>query len=197
MLLREARLNHAAGRNTTQSHRRSALVFYQHVIPEAPDEPLETAVAPAAMTTRSACAVVAARDPYRAARRAGSVSPTAGSVSFAIVADRHIGDVRPARPSGRSGTFCGQADRPKPAPRFHGGFGSGAPRSSQRGERYVAPPSTVGRDRTVDPGTGAPFDRVAPSAVMTLRASDHGRGGRAERAMSQWAPSTHRQLRCS
>jgi ectoine hydroxylase-related dioxygenase (phytanoyl-CoA dioxygenase family) len=34
LLLRDARLFHAAGRNTTKSFRRSAFVFYQHDIPE-------------------------------------------------------------------------------------------------------------------------------------------------------------------
>jgi hypothetical protein len=34
LLLRDARLFHAAGRNTTKGHRRSAFVFYQHDIPD-------------------------------------------------------------------------------------------------------------------------------------------------------------------
>jgi hypothetical protein len=34
LLVRDARLFHAAGRNTTRAPRRSALVFYQHDIPE-------------------------------------------------------------------------------------------------------------------------------------------------------------------
>jgi ectoine hydroxylase-related dioxygenase (phytanoyl-CoA dioxygenase family) len=34
LLLRDARLLHAAGRNSTPSHRRSAFVFYQHDIPD-------------------------------------------------------------------------------------------------------------------------------------------------------------------
>jgi hypothetical protein len=35
LLLRDARLFHAAGRNSTTGHRRSAFVFYQHDIPDA------------------------------------------------------------------------------------------------------------------------------------------------------------------
>jgi len=34
LLLRDARLFHAAGRNSTTGHRRSAFVFYQHDIPD-------------------------------------------------------------------------------------------------------------------------------------------------------------------
>jgi ectoine hydroxylase-related dioxygenase (phytanoyl-CoA dioxygenase family) len=34
LLLRDARLFHAAGRNTTKGYRCSAFVFYQHDIPD-------------------------------------------------------------------------------------------------------------------------------------------------------------------
>jgi hypothetical protein len=68
---------------------------------------------------------------------APEVPPNAGSVTFAIVADRHFEDIRPSMEAARSGTSSESADR-----RLR------ARRERLQRRRYVRPADKQGRSRS-------------------------------------------------